>query len=115
MYTSRIKLLSMLLQLVGSYCVALCLASFFAVAANGQSESALSTRIVEALKAKEPDWKYVGGIESGRIPIVPSENASTSGFGLDRSHIHQTWSFPYIASRAVERRRSGSDQFATNK
>lgn len=33
----------------------------------------LSSRIVDALKAKEPNWKYFGAIESGHIRLVPSE------------------------------------------
>lgn len=33
----------------------------------------LSGRIVDALKAKEPNWQYTGGIESGHIRLVPSE------------------------------------------
>ena len=33
----------------------------------------LSGRIVVALKTKEPDWEYWGAIESGHVPLVPSE------------------------------------------
>lgn len=33
----------------------------------------LSSKIVDALKAKEPNWNYIGAIESGHIPLVPSE------------------------------------------
>ena len=33
----------------------------------------LSSRIVDALKAKEPNWTYIGAIESGHIRLVPSE------------------------------------------
>lgn len=39
----------------------------------------LSSRIVSALRAKQPDWKYFGAIESGHIPLVPSEQPVTVG------------------------------------
>jgi|SRR6516162_9798865 hypothetical protein len=53
--------------------LALSLTVFSSVTIRAQNESALSTRIAEALKTKEPDWKYVGALESGRFPLVPSE------------------------------------------
>jgi hypothetical protein len=42
------------------------------MAVNGQNEASLSSRIMEALKAKEPGWKAIGGIEN-HTPLVPSE------------------------------------------
>jgi hypothetical protein len=53
-------------------CFALLLALCSLSAVNGQSEASLSSRIVEALKVKEPDWKPIASIET-RVPVVPSE------------------------------------------
>jgi hypothetical protein len=54
------------------FCFALWLALCFSIAVNGQNEASLSSRIVEALKAKEPGWKPIATIEN-RMPLVPSE------------------------------------------
>jgi hypothetical protein len=44
----------------------------FLVNMKAQSEPELSSRIIEYLKVKEPDWKAVGGI-GGHVPLVPNE------------------------------------------
>ena len=54
------------------FCFALWLGLCFSIAASGQNEASLSSRIMEALKAKEPGWKAIGVIEN-HTPIVPSE------------------------------------------
>jgi hypothetical protein len=54
------------------FCFALWLVLCSSIAVNGQNEASLSSRIFEALKAKEPGWKAIGGIEN-HTPLVPSE------------------------------------------
>jgi hypothetical protein len=49
------------------------------VSLKAQDEPPLGLQIRQALKAKEPTWKYVAGIESGRVPIVPSERTVLVG------------------------------------
>ena len=51
------------------FCVTLC----SSMAGAGQDESLLESRIAQALKDKEPCWKPIAVIESGRVPLVPSE------------------------------------------
>jgi len=72
--------------------LAFCLAVFSSVVTNPQNDSSLATRIEKALKAKEPDWRYVGAIESGRVPLVPSERRIITG----------TWSGPKSRSQDVD-------------
>jgi hypothetical protein len=59
--------------------LALCLVVSSSISTNGQSESSLSTRVVEALKAKEPDWKYIGYLEFPFFPRLSSERRVISG------------------------------------
>ena len=59
--------------------LALCLVVSSSTSTNGQSESSLSTRIVEALKAKEPDWKYIGYLDFPFFPRVSSERRIITG------------------------------------
>jgi hypothetical protein len=59
--------------------LALSLTVFSSSGTNAQTEPSLSARIIDALKAKEPNWKYIGAIESGRVPFVPSERRITVG------------------------------------
>ena len=54
------------------FCFALWLALCSSIAVNGQNEVSLSSRIMEALKAKELAWKPIATIEN-RMPLVPSE------------------------------------------
>jgi hypothetical protein len=54
------------------FCFALWLVLCSSIAVNGQNDASLSSRIFEALKAKEPGWKAIGGIEN-HTPLVPSE------------------------------------------
>jgi hypothetical protein len=54
------------------FCFALWLVLCSSIAVNGQNEASLSSRIFEALKAKEPGWKAIGGIENHPL-LVPSE------------------------------------------
>jgi hypothetical protein len=43
------------------------------IKAQNESASALAMRIAEALKTEKPGWKYIGVLESGRVPLVPNE------------------------------------------
>jgi hypothetical protein len=53
---------------------------------NGQNEAALSSRIIEALKAKEPGWKYIASIEN-LSPLVPSQRRIFTGVWVSpKSH-----------------------------
>jgi hypothetical protein len=54
------------------FCFAFWLALCSSIAVNGQNEASLSSRILEALKTKEPGWKPIATIEN-RMPLVPSE------------------------------------------
>jgi len=54
-------------------CCALLLALCSSINVEGQAESSLASRVTEVLKTKEPGWKWVAAIESGRVPLVPSE------------------------------------------
>ena len=40
---------------------------------KAQDESPLVVRIERIIKSKEPNWRYIRGIQSGRVPRVPSE------------------------------------------
>jgi len=42
------------------------------MAAKAQNESSLSSRVIGAIQAKEPDWKPIATIQD-RVPLVPSE------------------------------------------
>jgi len=95
--------------------LAFCLAVFSSVVTNPQNDSSLATRIEKALKAKEPDWRYVGAIESGRVPLVPSERRIITGTWSARSRVRKTLTFLCTASRAVRRRQHGYDQFAISE
>ncbi len=57
---------------IKAFCFALWLVLCSSIAVNGQNEASLSSRIFEALKAKEPGWKAIGGIEN-HTPLVRSE------------------------------------------
>ncbi len=57
---------------IKALCFALWLALCSSIAVSGQNEASLSSRIMEALKAKEPGWKPISTIEN-RMPLVPSE------------------------------------------
>ena len=55
---------------------AMCLALWLPLcssAVKGQNEPSLSSHIMKALKAAEPEWTPVPAIESGHVPLVPSE------------------------------------------
>jgi hypothetical protein len=38
-----------------------------------QDESPLVVRVEKIIKSKEPNWRYIRGIQSGHVPRVPSE------------------------------------------
>ncbi len=40
---------------------------------KAQSESSLVSRVEQVIRNKEPEWKCSRGIQSGRVPVVPSE------------------------------------------
>ncbi len=41
--------------------------------AKAQDESPLVVGVERIIKNKEPNWRYIRGIQSGRVPRVPSE------------------------------------------
>ena len=63
---------------------------FYSLEARAQTP-ALSVRISDALKIKEPNWKYIGAIQTGHIPLVPSEEPIILG----------TWKDPKSPSQYV--------------
>jgi hypothetical protein len=40
---------------------------------KAQDESPLIVRVERIIENKEPNWRYIRGIQSGRVPRVPSE------------------------------------------
>ncbi len=40
---------------------------------KAQDESPLVVRVERIIKNKEPNWRYIRGVQSGRVPRVPSE------------------------------------------
>jgi hypothetical protein len=40
---------------------------------KAQDESPLVVRVERIIKNREPNWRYIRGIQSGRVPGVPSE------------------------------------------
>ena len=54
-------------------CFALGLALCCTMTEEGQNQSSVASKITDVLKAKEAGWTFVDAIESGRVPIVPSE------------------------------------------
>jgi len=57
---------------------------------NAQTEPHLSARIIDALKTKEPGWKYIGAIDN-TFPLVPSQTRIVVG----------TWHSPKSRSQDV--------------
>ena len=72
------------------FCFALWLALCSSMALNGQNEVSLSSRIMKALKTKEPGWEPIGVIEN-RPLLVPSE----------RSILYAVWTSPKSRSEDV--------------
>jgi hypothetical protein len=72
------------------FCFALWLALCFSMAVNGQNEVSLSSRIMKALKTKEPGWKPIGVIEN-RPRLVSSES----------SILYAVWTSPKSRSEDV--------------
>lgn len=60
-------------------CVYIAFILWASVSTKAQDEPPLGLQIRQALEAKEPTWKYVAGVESGRVPIVPSERTVLVG------------------------------------
>jgi hypothetical protein len=60
------------MRYVEAFCLAFWLAFCSSTAVRGQNESSLSSRITEALKAREPGWKRIAPVEN-RVLLVPSE------------------------------------------
>ena len=54
-------------------CCTLILMLSASAALQAQDESPLARQIRRTLADKEPVWRYVAAIQSGRIPLVPSE------------------------------------------
>ncbi len=63
------------------FCFALWLVLCPSIAVNGQNEASLSSRIFEALKAKEPGWKAIGGIENHTPPRAKRKAHFLCGVG----------------------------------
>jgi len=61
------------LRRVEILCLALGLSLCCSMTASGQNESSVASKIDEVLKVKKVGWTFVVAIESGRVPIVPSE------------------------------------------
>lgn len=57
-----------------AFSLALSFAICSSMPAKAQNEPSLASRILDALKAKEPEWKHIGVIEN-RVLLVPSERA----------------------------------------
>ncbi len=72
------------------FCFAFGLALCSSMAARGQNAGSLSSRIMEALKTKEPGWKPIGVVEN-RPLLVPSE----------RSILYAVWTSPKSRSEDV--------------
>jgi hypothetical protein len=72
------------------FCFALWLALCSSMVVNGQNEVSLSSRIMKALKTKEPGWEPIGVIEN-RPLLVPSE----------RSILYAVWTSPKSRSEDV--------------
>jgi hypothetical protein len=72
------------------FCFAFGLVLCSSTAARGQNKVSLSSRIMEALKTKEPGWKPIAVIEN-RPLLVPSE----------RSILHAVWTSPKSRSEDV--------------
>ena len=72
------------------FCFAIGLALCSSMAARGQNAGSLSSRIMEALKTKEPGWKPIGVVEN-RPLLVPSE----------RSILYAVWTSPKSRSEDV--------------
>jgi hypothetical protein len=58
--------------------VTICLGAF-SLSTTAQNETSLASRIVEALKAKEPNWTYRPFVEWSHEPLVPSEKHILTG------------------------------------
>jgi len=61
------------------FCFAFWLALFSSIAVNGQDEASLSSRIMEALKTKEPGWKPIAYIESPMLALPVKGTFSLRG------------------------------------
>jgi hypothetical protein len=60
--------------------VAICLGVSFSLPLTAESDSSLAKRIVDSLKAKEPNWTYHSFVESLHEPLVPSEKHIVTGW-----------------------------------
>ena len=47
--------------------------------AKAQDESPLVVRLERIIKGREPYWRYMRGVQSGRVPGVPSEKILVTG------------------------------------
>jgi hypothetical protein len=83
--------------------MALWLALWLSATAMGQDEPSLNLRIVEALKAKEPEWKPISVIESGRIPVVSIEKRIVAAVWQNpKSHSEDVDVFVYGVANRIE-------------
>ena len=96
------------------FCFALLLVLCSSIAVNGQNEASLSSRIFEALKAKEPGWKAIGGIEN-HPPRAKRKAHFLCGVRRARSRVPKMCTSLSTASRTMERQRRGWDEFAIGK
>jgi hypothetical protein len=73
------------------FCFALWLALCSSMAVNGQNEVSLSSRIMEALKTKEPGWKPIGVVENRPLRVLS-----------ERSILYAVWTSPKSRSEDVD-------------
>ena len=89
------------------YTEALCLVLWLALCSSatvtGQDEPHLDSRIMEALKAKKPEWTPIAVIESGRVPLVSSEKRIVAAVWQNpKSHSEDVNVFVYGVANRVE-------------
>jgi len=64
---------------VKKLCVSVTFILCYLISVKAQDEPSLGLQIRQAVKAKEPAWKFIAGIESGRVPVVPGERTVLVG------------------------------------
>ena len=87
-------------------CVAFWLVLSSLMVVNGQNEASLSSRIIEALKAKEPGWKYIASIENVP-PLVPSQRRIFTGVWVSPKSRSEDVTSLSTVSRTMERQWRG--------
>jgi hypothetical protein len=60
-------------------CFALLLMLCVSLSLMAQEEPPLAIQVRQTIEEKEPGWRYIVAVESGRIPLVPSERRILAG------------------------------------